>query len=318
MSKLEGPSDTTTEIKQFSDNITNRKIFTSVCVVVGILAASVEPIVVKLGYEQNLLPIHLLIVKTFIGSLLILPLTRTFRWIGFKNLARVSVLALLLLTTSALSIFSLKHISAVLAITIITTTPAFVAIINQIIGRDELTPKFWLGFILCFTGVCLGLDWSGLSISFIGFALIFGAVCTSTTYRVTMEGTANRFSPALISTYMFFINGIIVVLFFMPFVGSIPERAWQIGAWMGFASACANVAFLFALHLLGSTRISIINILQRPAIIIAAAFILREPLTIAQGIGVALVLIGVQLAQVKRKTKVLATLVVETADSSKT
>lgn len=312
MNKLEKSSDATNESKQFSESSSNRQIFTACCVVVGILAASVEPIVVKLGYEQNLLPIHLLIVKTFIGSLLILPLTRTYRWIGFKNLARVTVLALLLLTTSALSIFALKHISAVLAITIITTTPAFVAIINQIIGRDELTPKFWLGFILCFSGVCLGLDWSGLSISFIGFALIFGAVCTSTTYRVTMEGTANRFSPALISTYMFFINGIIVVLFFMPFVGPIPERAWQIGAWMGFASACANVAFLFALHLLGSTRISIINILQRPAIIIAAAFILREPLTIAQGIGVVLVLVGVQLAQVKRKKKPVATIVAET------
>ena len=312
MNKLEKSSDATNESKQFSESSSNRQIFTACCVVVGILAASVEPIVVKLGYEQNLLPIHLLIVKTFIGSLLILPLTRTYRWIGFKNLARVTVLALLLLTTSALSIFALKHISAVLAITIITTTPAFVAIINQIIGRDELTPKFWLGFLLCFSGVCLGLDWSGLSISFIGFALIFGAVCTSTTYRVTMEGTANRFSPALISTYMFFINGIIVVLFFMPFVGPIPERAWQIGAWMGFASACANVAFLFALHLLGSTRISIINILQRPAIIIAAAFILREPLTIAQGIGVALVLVGVQLAQVKRKKKPVATIAAET------
>jgi drug/metabolite transporter (DMT)-like permease len=53
--------------------------------------------------------------------------------------------------------------------------------------------------------------------------------------------------------------------------------------------------------LLGSTRISVINILQRPAIIVAAAIILREPLTITQGIGIAFVLIGVQLAQVKRK-----------------
>jgi len=174
---------------------------------VAILCASIEPIVVKLGYEQNLLPIHLLIVKTFIGSILILPLTRTYRWIGFKNLARIFGLALLLLTTSGLSIFALKHISAVLAITIITTTPAFVAIINQIIGRDELTPKFWLGFILCFSGVCLGLDWSSMSMSLIGFVLIFGAVITSTTYRVSMEGTAGRLSPALISTYLFFING---------------------------------------------------------------------------------------------------------------
>ncbi len=300
-SQHSGASD---EAKSTSDKITNAKIFSSACVVVAILCASIEPIVVKLGYEQNLQPLHLLIVKTFIGAILILPLTRTYRWIGFKNLGRITVLALLLLSTSALSIFALKHISAVLAITIITTTPAFVAIINQIIGRDELTPKFWLGFALAFSGVCLGLDWSGLSMSLIGFVLIFGAVCTSTTYRVTMEGTAGTLSPALISTYLFFINGLIVLFGFMPWVGKIPDAAWHIGSWMGFASACANVAFLFALALLGSTRISIINILQRPAIIVAAAIILREPLTIAQGVGVVLVLIGVQLAQVKRKKKV--------------
>jgi len=282
----------------------NTKIFSSVCVVVAILCASIEPIVVKLGYEKSLQPLHLLIVKTIIGSMLILPLTRTYRWVGFKNLARISVVAFLLLSTSALSIYALKHISAVLVITIITTTPAFVAIVNQIIGRDELTIKFWLGFLLCFSGVCLGLDWSSVTMSLTGFALIFGAVLTSTTYRVTMEGVAKRFPPALISTYMFFINGAVVVLFIMPFVGRIPDAAWHIGAWMGFASACANVAFLFALSLLGSTRISIINILQRPAIIIAAALILREPLTWMQGAGIVLVLVGVQMAQVKRKLKV--------------
>ncbi|MBX3136078.1 DMT family transporter [Candidatus Obscuribacterales bacterium] len=279
------------------------KLVSSMCVVVAILSASIEPIVVKLGYEQNLLPLHLLIVKTIIGSMLILPLTRTYRWVGFKNLARISFLAMLLLSTSALSIFALKHISAVLVITIITTTPAFVAIINQIIGRDELTPKFWAGFVLCFTGVCLGLDWSTLSMSLVGFSLIFCAVCTSTTYRVTMEAAAKRFSPALISTYMFFINGAFVAAFLYPFAGKIPDGAWHIGAWMGLASACANVAFLFALSILGSTRISIINILQRPAIIIAAALILREPLTWFQGLGVVLVLVGVQMAQVKRKIK---------------
>jgi drug/metabolite transporter (DMT)-like permease len=311
MSKLEMSQDSAEASNEKlpsspQNQIDRTKIISSICVVVAILSASIEPIVVKLGYEKQLLPLHLLIVKTMIGSILILPLTRTYRWIGFKNLARISFLALLLLTTSALSIFALKHISAVLVITIITTTPAFVAIINQIIGRDELTPKFWLGFALCFSGVVMGLEWTSLSMNFVGFALIFCAVCTSTTYRVTMEGTANKFPPALISTYMFFINGALVTLFLYPFAGKIPDAAWHIGAWMGFASACANVAFLFALHLLGSTRISIINILQRPAIIIAAAFILREPLTLLQGIGVALVLVGVQMAQVKRKTKVMS------------
>ncbi len=279
------------------------KVLSSICIIVSIVAASIEPIVVKLGFERQLLPLHLFLVKTVVGAIFILPLTRTFRWIGFKPLLRITYLSLLLLSTSALCIFALEKLSAVLVITIITTTPAFVAVCNQILGRDQLTPKFWTGFCLCFLGVCLGLDWSNIYMSAFGFALIFGAVATSTTYRVTMEAAVARdFTPALASTYMFIINGLLVSCLVLPFAGPIPAHAWHFGIWMGFVSACANVAFVYAISLLGSTRVSIINILQRPAIIIAAALILKEPITFQQGIGVALVLFGVQLAQsVKRK-----------------
>lgn len=279
------------------------KVFLSTCVVVAILAASIEPIVVKLGFERQLLPFHLLITKTIVGAFFILPLTRTLRWVGWSGLFTMSYLAILLLTTSALAIFALQQLSAVLAITVITTTPAFVAIINQALGRDQLTVKFWIGFLMCFAGVCLGLEWKDLVMSGVGFVCIFGAVMTSTTYRVTMEAAAKKFQPALISTYLFLINGLVMACCFLPWAGEISAEAWKFGAWMGFAHACANVAFVYALSLLGSTRISIINVLQRPAIIVAAAIILREPITIQQGIGIALVLVGVQFAQsVKRKS----------------
>lgn len=277
---------------------TDTNWFAATCIVVAIVAASIEPIVVKLGLENQLSSFHLFVVKSIIGGMLIFPLTRTFQWVGFRGFLKMCLFAVLLLSTSALSILSLEKLSAVLAITVITTTPAFVAIVNQALGRDQLNWKFWLGFFLSLAGVCLGLEWHNLHMSLPGFAFIFGAVLTSTAYRVSMEGATKVYSPALISTYIFLINGLIAACIILPLVGEpIPAGAWQFGTWMGLTAACANVAFVFAIKLLGSTRISVINVLQRPAIIIAAALILREPVTLLQATGVVFVLVGVQLAQ---------------------
>lgn len=272
-------------------------VFAVASIVVAIVAASIEPIVVKLGYERQLLPLQLLVVKTLVGALLIFPLTRTFEWVGGVGFLRMMFLALLLLSNSALVIFALLKLSAVFVITIITTTPALVAIWNQALGRDRLSAKFWVGFLMCFVGVSLGMDWTDLHGTLTGFGLMAGAVIVSTVYRVTMEATTRLFTPALVSTYLFLINGLFAAVILLPFAGSIQQETWQIGGWMGLAAACANVAFVFAIKLLGSTKVSIILLLQRPAVIIAAAVILREALSAVQILGVILVLAGVPLAQ---------------------
>lgn len=112
-----------------------------------------------------------------------------------------------------------------------------------------------------------------------------------------MEATTKQYTPALVSTYLFLINGLVALSVLLPMAGPIQIGAWQIGGWMGLAAACANVAFLYAINLLGSTKTSIILLLQRPAVIVAAALILREPLSVVQVLGVLLVLGGVPLAQ---------------------
>jgi drug/metabolite transporter (DMT)-like permease len=269
---------------------------------IAIVAASIEPVVVKCGYASHSTPWQLLISKSIVGGLVILPLTRTFRWIGWAAFCRVFVLAALLLTTNALTLLSLTHISAVCLITIVTTTPAFVAIVNQMLGRDSLTGKFWIGFLCAFAGVLLGLDFHDLTITSIGLLLVLGAVASSTVYRVRSETTTAELRPALVSTYIFLINAA-VALCVCPFVGVhfLTPTSWMYGSWMGLAAAAANVAFLFALSLLGSTRVSIINMLQRPLVVLAAAVILRERLNAFNVIGLVMVLAGIQLASVKRQ-----------------
>lgn len=285
----------------------------------AIVAASIEPIVAKCGYGCSVTPWQLLIIKCIVGALVILPLTRTLRWVGWDAFRQIILLAMLLLVTGTLTLLSLKHLSAACFITIMTTTPAFVAILNQQLGRDSLTVKFWIGFLCAFVGVLLGLNFYEVSISQVGLIEVLGAVASSTVYRVRTEAVTAQLSPALVSTYIFLINGIIA-LCFLPFVvGELSQTAWLYGSWMGLAAAAANVAFLFALSILGSTRVSVINMMQRPLIALSAALVLHESLQNSQIVGLLLVMIGVQTATVRRQSETGDTvLVAEELQLSKT
>lgn len=278
----------------------------AIWLLVALTGASIEPILVKTGYKMAVSPVQLLLIKNLVGALVILPLTRTFRWVGGAGLARIMPVSLLLLVTFACNYTALVFLPAVAVITLVTTTPAVVALVNQFRGLDRLTRKFWVGFGLCFLGVlltvgaftsetgALGRWW------WVGLLASLGQIVSSTVYRTRMESVTADFKPVLVSSYIFLINGLVSLVVLGPFVGHIPSQALPIGIWTGLAAAIANVAFLTALHLVGSTNISIFNMLQRPLVIVAASVFLHEPMTLVQWVGVAMVLVGVPMANVKR------------------
>lgn len=268
-----------------------------------LLAASIEPVVVKLGYANNCTPVQLLCIKSLVGAMVILPLTRQFVFVGYAGLKQILPLALLLLATGTLMLFALQYIQATLLITIMTVTPAAVAIVNQALGRETLGLKFWMGFLLCALGLRLtgGADTGEFHV--LGLAAAFLAVASSCTYRVLMEKATRKFKPALISTYIFLINGILVLPVFLLSGGlsGLGAAALGSGLWLGLSAAVANVAFLYAISLLGATRVSILTMLQRPLVIALAALILHEALGHLQILGIISVLLGVQIAEVKRR-----------------
>ncbi|MCC7530046.1 MAG: EamA family transporter, partial [Candidatus Melainabacteria bacterium] len=89
----------------------------------------------------------------------------------------------------------------------------------------------------------------------------------------------------------------------LPFNLNMPPSAWYFGVWIGIAAGLANIAFLYAINTVGATRISVITMLQRPLLIVAAALLLKEPVTIPQMAGIVLVIAGTQMARVTRLQK---------------
>ncbi|MBX9724073.1 MAG: DMT family transporter, partial [Candidatus Obscuribacterales bacterium] len=266
-----------------------------------LFGASIEPIIAKMGYEAHCTPLQLLCLKSIVGAIVIWPLTRQTTWIGIEGLKKIAPVATLLLCTSTLSLCALQFIQASMLITIATVTPAAVALVNQALGRDVLGKKFWIGFCMCACGLILTAGTDFGKIHFLGIALALCAVGTSTSYRVLLEKVTKEYKPALVSTYIFLINGI-CLLPVLPFIAkSLPQNIVLSGLWLGIAAAVANVSFLYAISLLGSTRVSIITMLERPIIIVMAAIVLKEMLSPWQIAGIIFVIVGVQLAKLKHK-----------------
>ncbi len=279
-------------------------------VLAALATASFEPILVKLGYRATLTPIQVLMVRNFWGALLILPVVFTARrmtgttgsfrlsWAQARSCLGVS---LLLSLTSACNLVAVSRLPATTVITLVTTTPALVALLNQRLGRHTLPASFWGGLGAAFVGILLSVGiGSGQHVVYdsLGFAACALAVLSSTLYRTLMEPLTAKIPPLLVSTYLFLTIGILS-LGLLPWLGTLTPQLAMLCAWMGIIAAIANVSFLYAIHLVGSTNMSVFNLLQRPLLIALAAVILHEPMGPLQIVGVALVLVGVRKAQVK-------------------
>lgn len=268
----------------------------------ALLAASIEPIIVKFGFRGHLSPWHLFALKSIFAAVLcaIVCLIFKFKVTDRSQLKKLIFSSFLLIGTNLFTMFALYSISAVTVITVVTTTPALVAVLNQKIGRDELDKMFWPGFWLSFLGVLLSIELSQFIVQPLGLVLMFGAVITSSIYRVQMEQLTDEIPPAVASAFTMAVGAVFSIACILPFNGDLPANAWYFGIWIGIAAGLANIAFLYAINTVGATRISVIAMLQRPLLIVAAAVVLKEPVTIPQLIGIVLVLAGTHFARVKR------------------
>lgn len=276
-------------------------------VVLALTAATVEPVLVKLGYRADVTALQLLVYKMLFSGVAMMAITRRFVWIGRPAFFPVLGVSVLLLCTNALTLFALRGLSAVTVISAVKITPALVAIINQARGRESLSAKFWLGFLACFVGASMTLGTKELaalahdSLQVSGVIALLCAIVSSAIYRTRLDVVLATLEPAVVSTYIFAINALLLV-FALPFVGPIRPAAIGLTAFIGLAAALANVAFLAAIRIFGSTRMSIIDMLQRPLVIVLAVVALREPLTIVQAAGVIVLLAGVHFAKVQPKS----------------
>lgn len=264
----------------------------------ALFTGSIEPIAAKIGFHADASPWQVQLARSTVAALVILPLTRRIAWVSRSAAFRVAIAAALLFTTTTSMLFALSRLPVADVISILSITPATVAIAARWTNRASLGRRFALGVALSIVGVVITTGaFRGEPGDALGLACAFGAVASSTLYRLNLEKLTATSDPAVISTWIYLVHGVIGLVVLAPFVGMPPAVAWTAGCWTGVAAAVSNVAFVAALAGLGAARASLLMLLQRPIIVIAAAVMLAEPLGVEEGVGIALVVAGVALSK---------------------
>lgn len=265
----------------------------------SLLGSSLEPVLVKY-FKPDISPLGLIVLKSLASCLLMIPFYGKLRTLSKKNIIPLFQVSSLAFITNGMIFLALKNIPATTLITIITVTPLLVALLNHVKGKAHITAQFLLAFLAVFVGVILTLEVLVKDASFslnVGIGVALLSVITSAFYRLKMDSLTKDIDPLSISASLFAFNGL-TSLFILPFT-DVPRNVIPFGIWLGFAGMIANVFFLYAIKYLGSTRVSILSVIQRPIAVIFGAILLNELISPLQMAGMFLIFVGIYFAKMK-------------------
>lgn len=213
--------------------------------------------------------------------------------------------------------FGLKYVSSTMGAIIIATIPLFSPIAASRFHGEKLSFRNFIGIILSFIGV--GIVVFDDSLNFIasplGIALEFLAVFSAIAYTVVLKDLSHKYNATTIITYQNFIG----IFFFFPFwlifeSKTLMTTSFNLPAFIAilklaiFASCLAFILYTYSLKNLGINNANIfINIIPVLTAVFAW-YILNEPLTFRKMVGIAVVIAGLFIAQIRMK-KFIARLV---------
>ncbi|MGE5403882.1 MAG: DMT family transporter, partial [Candidatus Saccharibacteria bacterium] len=211
---------------------------------------------------------------------------------------------------ASLYLSSVKYISASLAVLCSYSYPIFVAILSSIFEKEKVTNNLIAAIIIAVLGLALVLEKSIKVSNIRGILMALGTGVTYSIYIMVSNKTIKRASPIITAAF--------ITLFTACSVLTIAISTHQLNinfaksAWapiLGisfFSTVVSMVAFLRGLELIGSTRASILSMVEPIITFAFAAVLFHDRFSLTQWIGTALVLAGALLvitAKDKRLTQ---------------
>jgi drug/metabolite transporter (DMT)-like permease len=208
--------------------------------------------------------------------------------------------------------YGLKYVSSTVAAVIVATIPLFSPIAAWYFYKEKLSRTNLYGLIITFLGVSLVvLDTSfNFTASPLGVSLEFLAVAGAIGYASILKGISHRYNTFSIITY----QNLIGAAFFLPFwlgfeMKEFTKVVFNADAFLAivklaiFASTFAFILFTYSIRNIGINKSNIfINVIP-VCVAIFAYFILGDQLNFHQMVGIAIVISGLFLAQIKWKRK---------------
>lgn len=206
--------------------------------------------------------------------------------------------------------YGLKNTSPVIGAGIIALIPLVTPIAARIFLKERLTPMNILGFIISFAGVIVMLLNKNLEFTASpkGILLLSGAVLVAVGYSIALIRLTKLYKPLTI-TWM---QNIIGMIYFIPLVFIMerfePSNFANVGAYIVplvclgiFCSAGAYALWAYAFSKLGASRANVYSNLIPVFTAIFSYLLAIEDMTVFKIIGIAVVVVGLVLSQIKPK-----------------
>ena len=207
--------------------------------------------------------------------------------------------------------YGLKYVSSTVAAVIVATIPLFTPLAAWYFHKEKVKWMNVLGLFFSFIGVGLVvLNGSfQLDASPLGVGLEFMAVFSAIAYSIVLKNLAARYNTLTIIAY----QNIIGIIFFLPLWLIIdfnslintpfhPQAFRAIILLAVFSSTFAFVFFTQSVRQIGVTRSNTFINLIPVFVAILSFLILKEELGLQKVTGIVIVVTGLFLAQIKRKT----------------
>jgi len=254
-------------------------------------------------------------VFTYVFSALILApaillLDRNSMKINRKDLVPFLIFSLITGTFFAVAWYACISLTGVAtAVILLYAYPSIVTVASVFFLKEKMTIQKAMALPLTFVGAVLvagAQDFEkGLSFNLLGVALGIYAAVAAAVYYIWGKKFLDKYSANTVILYMTVLSIPVLVVIGLPFdllSGSITTLGW---VWIFLSGLIPGtigfVVSMMALNHLEASRASIVASIEPVAAVTIAFLVLSQKINTIQGIGVALVFVGVILLRLTRK-----------------
>lgn len=270
-----------------------------IAVIQAILYAGMG-VIGKFLYNTGLNPEQVTAIR-FIGAVLIVGVVLIIRRKPFFSRSPLVYAQAFFFAASAyLYLVSVDHLTAGLATVVFYTYPAVVALMAVFALHERLTFRTVAALVLAMVGIVLisgVLAPQELQLSALGIALAVAASIAFAIYMIIGQKTVAKDEQLTLTFTMSAVSALLCVVLFPtqlpPLLGMSPLQ-W--GMSFAIALLCTVLPvflLLAAIKRIGSTKASLISILETPFSLLLAFAVLGETLTGMQGVGCLLVVASI-------------------------
>ena len=284
--------------------------------VVGVLAFSFRPILIKLAYNAHpISPTTLFFLRMVISLPFFLATAWWLRGAGAKLTARdwAAVAGLGLLgyyVASFLDFLGLQYVGAGVGRLILFLYPTLVLALSFVFLRRRPSMRQVSALILTYIGAALVVsDQVGATpqgkVFLFGVLLVFASALFYAAYLVAGSQIVQRVGSMRFTAYSMMAAAVPAVVQFVALEGpaslELPGRVWLYAALIGtFCTVLPVFLQAEALRRIGATEFALVGAVSPVSVAVMSALGLDEPFGVRQAAGAALVIGGVLLVSLKR------------------